>query len=69
MNVPSDRHGADLPILGYAAMLATVLGLFAFGLYWLQKPHVIPNPGLAAYRPVAGMAGSAALSPDTAMAM
>jgi hypothetical protein len=69
MGLPSDRRGADLPMLGYAAILATVLGLFALGLYWLQKPHVIPNPGLAAYRPATAAPGPLAMSPETAMAM
>jgi hypothetical protein len=55
-------------MLGYAAILASVLGLLALGLYWLQKPQVIPNPGLAAYRPAA-TSGSVAMSPETAMAM
>ena len=65
----ADRRGADLPMLGYAAILASVLGLLAVGLYWLQKPHIIPNPGLAAYRPATAAPGSLAMSPETTMAM
>ena len=69
MSLPSDRRGADLPMLGYAAILASVFGLLALGLYWLQKPQVIPNPGLAAYRPATAAPGPLAMSPETAMAM
>jgi hypothetical protein len=65
----ADRRGADLPMLSYAAILASLLGLLALGLYWLQKPHVIPNPGLAAYRPATATANPLAMSPETAMAM
>ena len=65
----ADRGGADLPMLSYAAILASLLGLLALGLYWLQKPHVITNPGLAAYRPATAVAGPLAMSPETAMAM
>ena len=65
----ADRRGADLPMLSYAAILASLLGLLALGLYWLQKPHVITNPGLAAYRPATAVAGPLAMSPETAMAM
>jgi len=69
MSLPSDRRGADLPMLSYAAIMASVLGLLALGLYWLQKPQVIPNPGLAAYRPATAAPGPLAMSPETAMAM
>lgn len=69
MSFAGNRHGAELPMLGYAAILATVLGLFGLGLYWLQKPQIIPNPGLAAYRPAAATANPLAMSPETAMAM
>jgi hypothetical protein len=69
MSFAGERRGAELPMLAYAAILASVLGLFALGLCWLQKPHVIANPGLAAYRPATGAAGPLAMSPETAMAM
>jgi hypothetical protein len=69
MSFADDRRGAELPMFAYAAILASLLGLLALGLYWLQKPHVIPNPGLAAYRPTTGAAGPVAVSPETAMAM
>jgi hypothetical protein len=69
MTFPREPSGADLPMLGYVVILATVLGAFALGLYWLQKPYPIPNPGLAAYRPATQTAGALALSSDTEMAM
>src|ERR1700747_1012604 len=69
MRFPSDTDGADLPMVGYVGMLATIVGLLAVGLYWLQKPYIIPNPGVAAYNPGTKLAGPLATSPDTAMAM
>ena len=69
MSLPSDSRDAELPMLAYVAVLASVFGLFALGLHWLQQPSVIPNPGLAAYKPPPGMAVPLATSSETLMSM
>jgi hypothetical protein len=56
-------------MLAYAGMLATLAGLLAVGLHWLQKPYVIPNKGVAAYRPAIEMTPPLTISTDTAIAM
>jgi hypothetical protein len=56
-------------MLAYVAALAAVFALFAFGLYRLVQPSVLPNPGLAAYKAPASIPVPLATSADTAMAM
>src|SRR5215470_2950013 len=53
------RSGRSLPNseMALAPALAIILGLvslFAVGGYWLMKPTVLKNPGVAVYQPPAG---------------
>jgi hypothetical protein len=48
---PLDLH-AEIPLLVYLTCITAVLSLFAYTIYWLVQPTVLPNPGLAAYKPL-----------------
>jgi len=69
MSPPTDPHDTDLSILAYVSALAAVFAVFALGLFWLVQPHASPNPGLAAYKPPAGVSVPLSTSAETAMAM
>jgi hypothetical protein len=42
---------ADLPVLTYLLFIVAFLGLLVWLFYRLMLPTIIPNPGIAAYRP------------------
>lgn len=46
-----DLH-AEIPLLVYLTCITTVLSLVIYTIYWLLQPTVLPNPGLAAYKPL-----------------
>jgi hypothetical protein len=74
MSLPANFRDTDFsdaapPMLGYVVALGAVFGLVALGLYWLEQPYRLPNPGLAAYKPPASTAALLTTSAETAMAM
>src|SRR5215471_7420702 len=65
MALRTASHDADLPMLAYLVVLATVATVFAYSLYWLKQPYIAPNPGLAAYKPPTGLFMSRATPLDS----
>jgi hypothetical protein len=66
---PADPRGADRSMLAYVVALTAIFALFAFGLFWLEQPYALPNPGLAAYKPPAGLSVPLTTSAETMVAM
>src|SRR5437870_2644623 len=55
MALRTDSRDADLSMLAYLVVLATVATVLAYSLYWLRQPYIVPNPGLAAYKAPTGL--------------
>jgi hypothetical protein len=55
MVLRTDSRDADLSMLAYLVVLATVATVLAYSLYWLRQPYAVPNPGLAAYKAPTGL--------------
>src|SRR5262245_33245871 len=55
MHLRTNSYDADLPILAYLMVLATIAAMLGFSLYGLWKPYSSPNPGLSAYQAPTGL--------------